>query len=139
MLSEKEKKKCRGSVGEASQKGEKKKVDKKKRKEEADTKDKVERKIGRNLLYNINEGKSGAKPEGKKKQEITLRYKKCTEKSVGFLAVSGLDDVKGLLQFRICSSVILTKQSEGTQRRDRVKGTSSGIRKTELQRRPQSV
>lgn len=122
-----------------TERGKKKKVDKKKRKEEADTKDKVERKIGRNLLYNINEGKSGAKPEGKKKQEITLRYKKCTEKSVGFLAVSGLDDVKGLLQFRICSSVILTKQSEGTQRRDRVKGTSSGIRKTELQRRPQSV
>lgn len=128
---------CSRGITERGKK--KKKVDKKKRKEEADTKDKVERKIGRNLLYNINEGKSGAKPEGKKKQEITLRYKKCTEKSVGFLAVSGLDDVKGLLQFRICSSVILTKQSEGTQRRDRVKGTSSGIRKTELQRRPQSV
>lgn len=113
VLSEKEKKKCRGSVGEASQKGEKKKVDKKKRKEEADTKDKVEGKIGRNLLYNIKEGKSGAKPEGKKKQEITLHCKKCIRKSVGFLAVSGLDDVKGLSQFRICGSVILMKQSEG--------------------------
>lgn len=88
-------------------------MDEKKRKEEADAKDKMERKIGRNQLYNIKEGKSGAKPEGKKKQEITLHYKKCIRKSVGFLAVSGLDDVKGLLQFRICSSVILTKQREG--------------------------
>lgn len=48
------------------------------RKEETDTKNKwKERKIDCNLLYNIKERKSGAKPEGiRKKQEITLHYTK---------------------------------------------------------------
>jgi len=56
------------------------KVDEKERKEESDTNCKMERKVDHNLLCNIKEKKSGAKPAGKKRQEITLHYKKCIRK-----------------------------------------------------------
>lgn len=61
-------------------KREKIQVDEKERKEETHTKSKMERNIDHNLLCNIKEGKSGVKPEGKKRQEITLHYKKCIRK-----------------------------------------------------------
>lgn len=48
-------------------KREKIQLDEKERKEETDTKSKMERKIDHNLLCNIKGGKSGAKPEGKKR------------------------------------------------------------------------
>lgn len=50
-----------------------------------------------NLLYNIKERKSGAKPEGiRKTKRLHCIIQKCIRKSLAFPAIRRLDEVKNL-------------------------------------------
>lgn len=84
----------------------------------------MERKIGCNLLYHLKEGKSGAKPERiikSKRLHCLTGKKKSIRKPVGFPAVTGLDEVKSLLQSRLLWywDTKEAEQGRGVQRRDR--------------------
>lgn len=102
----------------------------------------MERKIGCNLLYDIKERKSGAKPERvRKSKRFHCIIKKCIRMSVGFPAVSRLDGVRSLSPSRLLWFCDIKEAERGreAQRRNRENKSSSGIKRTQLQRKPQSL